>query len=120
MASAETVAKAALSALGCPVYADRAPAGCAVPYAVFQSMPGQVTNDLDNSVDLLQNNRVQVATWSLDKGQSVTLMQTARRLLMRAAKYPTAITPIGSAGSVYEDDTKLYGQRLDFSIWFQE
>ncbi|KVQ43256.1 hypothetical protein WK03_18850 [Burkholderia cepacia] len=116
MADADLLTAAALrSVAGMKAYPDQAPTGAKPPYAVYQAVGGVSITDLDNNPDNLQNARMQVAIWSPDKGESVRYMQEARRAMMRAGA-----VPIGAPTSAYETDTKLYGRRLDFSIWFKE
>ncbi|HDR8989936.1 TPA: DUF3168 domain-containing protein [Burkholderia vietnamiensis] len=116
MADAEALTAAALRAVaGMKAYPDEAPTGAKPPYAVYQAVGGVSIADLDNNPDDLQNARIQVAIWSPEKGESVRCMREARRAMMRAGAIP-----IGAPTSAYETDTKLYGRRLDFSIWFKE
>jgi hypothetical protein len=116
MADPDALTQAALrSVASMKSYPDQAPTGARPPYAVYQAVGGVSITDLDNNPDDMQNARMQVAIWSTDKGESVRCMQEARRAMMRAGA-----VPIGAPTSAYETDTKLYGRRLDFSIWFKE
>jgi adenylate kinase len=116
MASAEEIAVQALQAVAAlTVYADEAPDSPSLPYAVYQAVGGQDITDLDNDPDNLQNCRLQLAIWSEDKAESVAMMQQSRRALMLAGA-----SPIGAPVSVWERETKRFGRRLDFSIWFKE
>lgn len=116
MASAETITTAALAALSpIKVYPDVAPAGSVAPYIVYQAVGGKAISTLENESDDLQNCRMQIAVWSPIKGESVAVMQAARKALMAAGGIP-----IGAPVSEYEADTKMYGRRLDFSIWYRE
>ncbi|MFP3564694.1 DUF3168 domain-containing protein [Paraburkholderia sp. SIMBA_030] len=95
-------------------YPDVAPSGSLRPYFTYQAVGGQSTNYLSNTV-ALQNARVQVNAWADDRAPAIRLIQSAIDALTVA---PINATSIGAPVSVYEPDTKLYGSRLDFSIWF--
>lgn len=117
MATAESIVDAALAALaGGRVYPDVAPADAAKPYLVYQSAGGVDETTFDGA-DTLQNSRMQVAVWATTRLEVASLIQQVRAALTAA---PVLGTPIGAPVSVYEDDTKLFGSRLDFSLWFQE
>ncbi|SDR19077.1 Protein of unknown function [Paraburkholderia fungorum] len=117
MASAESVTAGAIKALaGGRVYPDVAPATVAKPYIVYQSVGGVDETTFDGA-DTLQNSRMQVAVWSTTRAEAATIIQQVRAALTAA---PVNGTPIGAPVSVYEDDTKLYGSRQDYSIWYQE
>ncbi|KVM05493.1 hypothetical protein WL30_27525 [Burkholderia ubonensis] len=116
VASAETFTTAALAELSpIKVYPDVAPAGAIAPYIVYQAVGGKAISTLDNDSDDLQNCRMQLAVWSPIKGESVTVMQAVRKAMMAAGGIP-----IGAPVSEYEAGTKMYGRRLDFSIWYRE
>jgi hypothetical protein len=93
---------------------DVAPAGALRPYITFQAVGGQSPNYLSNTVDL-QNARMQVNVWADTRAVATSLMQSAIAALTAA---PIRATNIGAPVSTYEPDTKLYGSREDFSIWF--
>lgn len=115
MASAESVTFAAIKVLaGGHVYPDVAPAGAPTPYIVYQSVGGVDETTFDG-LSALQNSRMQVAVWAQSRAEAATIMQQILRALTAA---PVRGTPIGAPVSVYEDDTKLYGSRVDISIWF--
>jgi hypothetical protein len=118
--SAEAIVSAALKALVSNgdgtfrCYPDVAPAGALRPYITYQAVGGQSPNYLSNTVDL-QNARMQVNVWADTRGVATNLMQSAIAALTGA---PIRATNIGAPVSTYEPDTKLYGSREDFSIWF--
>ncbi|WP_321866761.1 DUF3168 domain-containing protein [Paraburkholderia tropica] len=117
MASAESIVDTALAALaGGRVYPDVAPSKPVKPYIVYQSAGGVDETTFDGA-DTLQNSRMQVAVWSTTRDEAATIIQQVRAALTAA---PVLGTPIGAPVSVFEDDTKLYGSRQDFSIWYQE
>lgn len=117
MATAESVTVAAIKTLaGGRVYPDVAPSTPTRPYIVYQAVGGVDETTFDGP-DTLQNSRMQVAVWSTTRLEAVSIIQQVRALLTDA---PVLGVPIGAPVSVYEDDTKLYGSRQDFSIWYRE
>jgi hypothetical protein len=117
MATAESVTVGAIKTLaGGRVYPDVAPGSPVKPYIVYQSVGGVDETTFDG-VDTLQNSRMQVAVWSTTRAEAATIIQQVRAALTAE---PVRGVPIGAPVSVYEDDTKLYGSRQDFSIWYQE
>lgn len=113
--SAEAIVYGALQSLASGnVYPDVAPGGVVAPFIVYQAVGGQSTNYLSNT-DNLQNARVQVAVWANDRLTAVALMQSVISALSGSPIYGVSI---GAPVSTWEFDTKLYGSRLDFSIWW--
>ncbi|WP_321919311.1 DUF3168 domain-containing protein [Paraburkholderia tropica] len=117
MASAESVTYGAIKALaGGRVYPDVAPSTAVKPYIVYQGVGGVDETTLDG-VDTLQNCRMQVAVWATTRAEAATLIQQVRAAMTAA---PVLGTPIGAPVPVYEDDTKLFGSRQDYSLWWKE
>jgi hypothetical protein len=115
--SAEAIVYGALRGLvGNRCYPDVAPAGVAKPFVVYQAVGGQSTNYLSNT-DNLQNARIQICVWADDRLTAVNVMQSVIDTLTPA---PIFATSIGASVSTWEPDTKLYGSRLDFSIWWND
>ncbi|WJF91999.1 DUF3168 domain-containing protein [Paraburkholderia bonniea] len=115
MASAEAITYAALKTLaGGRVYPDVAPASAVKPYVVYQSVGGVDETTFDG-LNQQQNSRMQVAVWALSRAEAATLMQQMLRALTDT---PVRGVPAGAPVSVYEDETRLYGSRVDVSIWF--
>lgn len=96
------------------VYPDVAPAVVLHPYITYQAAGGQSPNYLSNTVDL-QNARMQLNVWADSRSAATALMQSVISALTGQA---VKATTIGAPVSSYEPDTKLYGSRQDFSIWF--
>lgn len=117
MASGNSIVAAALAALaGGRVYPRVAPPRSVKPYIVFQGAGGVDETTFDGP-DTLQNRRMQVTVWSADSVEADSINKQVRDALTAE---PVLGTPIGAPTDVYEDDTKLYGSRQDFSIWYQE
>ncbi|ARL25489.1 DUF3168 domain-containing protein [Burkholderia pseudomallei] len=113
--SAEDIVYNAIKTLASgSVYPDVAPLGAARPFIVFQAVGGESTNYMSNT-DNLQNARVQVSVWADDRLTAVSLIQGVIAALTPA---PIFATSRGAPVSTWEFDTKLYGSRLDFSIWW--
>jgi hypothetical protein len=114
--SAEAIVYGALRSLVSDrCYPDVAPAGVARPYITYQAVGGQSANYLNNTVAAQQNARVQVNVWADDRLTAIGLMQSA---IVALTPPPINATNIGAPVSTWEPDTKLYGSRLDFSVWF--
>ncbi|MBR8084560.1 DUF3168 domain-containing protein [Burkholderia vietnamiensis] len=113
--SAEAIVYGALKLLaGGRIYPDVAPQLVVRPYVTYQAVGGQSTNYMSDT-DNLQNARIQVNAWADDRKTAIDLIQGAIAALTGE---PIYATNIGAPVSTYEPDTKLYGSRLDFSIWF--
>lgn len=112
--SAEAIVATALKGVsGVTTYPDVAPPGAPRPYLTYQAVGGQDTNDLSGPADL-ENQRIMVKAWSDTRAVTVATMRAARAALVAAGALP-----IGAPVSESESDTKLYGSRLDFSVWFR-
>ncbi|MEM5325175.1 DUF3168 domain-containing protein [Paraburkholderia sp. JHI2823] len=113
--SAEAIVFGAIKALvGGRCFPDVAPAGTLRPYATYQAVGGQSPNYLSNTI-ALQNARMQVNVWADTRASATSVMQSVIASLTGG---PVNATTIGAPVSTYEADTKLFGSREDFSIWF--
>lgn len=112
--SAEKVVVEALKTIpGLKVFPDVAPSGTVGPYVTYQAVGGQDVNGLDGPADL-ENQRMQITAWSTTRAATGDAMRAARTVIVAAGGIP-----IGAPVSQYESDTKLYGSRLDFSVWYR-
>lgn len=118
--SLEAALHALLASL-CPrVYPDVAPEPMpARPFVVYQQIGGEVINPIAHVPDVpdLRHARMQIAVWAatrLDASALARQIEDALRLwtVHRAA-------PVGALTADYEHDTRLYGARQDFSVWFK-
>jgi len=113
--SAEQIVHDALTALGMGgVYPDVASQNAPRPWFTYQAIGGQSINQLDDVV-ALQNARMQVNAWATTRAAAVAMISAASAALCFE---PVLATSIGAPVSTYEPDTKLFGSRQDFSIWF--
>lgn len=119
--SAEAIAVGALGPLvangdgSFRFYPDVAPASAVRPYIVYQAAGGKSANYLNDTVSAQQNSRLQVAVWADDRITANSLMQS---VIAALSVPPINATSIGAPVSAFEFDTRAYGSRLDFSIWF--
>lgn len=112
--SAEKVVAEALKTIaGLKIFPDVAPTGTVGPYVTYQAVGGQDVNGLEGPADL-ENQRMQITAWSPTRAATGETMRAARTAIAEAGGIP-----IGAPVSQYESDTKLYGSRLDFSVWFR-
>lgn len=96
-------------------FPDVAPASTIRPYITYQAVGGQSPNYLNNTVDI-QNARMQINVWADTRAAASILIQSVIGILTNPATIKG--TSIGAPVSTYEPDTKLYGSRSDFSIWY--
>ena len=116
MASAESIVYGALRSLVADrVYPDVAPLGAQRPYITYQAVGGQDVNALGGPADL-QNSRMQINVWADSRASAATTMGAAFTAMTADA---VKGIPIGAPVSTFEQDTKLYGSRLDYSLWFK-
>ncbi|WP_233343636.1 DUF3168 domain-containing protein [Burkholderia cepacia] len=119
--SAEAIAVAAIKPLvdngdgTFRMYPDEAPVGALKPYVVYQSVGGKSASYLNETVSAQQNCRLQVAVWADDRIAANALM---RSIIAALCVPPINATSMGAPANARDFDTKLYGSRLDFSIWF--
>jgi hypothetical protein len=96
------------------VFPGAAPRGTPTPYIAYQRVGGADSATLDG-ISTTRNARMQIAVWSAACEASTILMDQAMAALCEGV---IKGTPIGEPVDVYEEDTKLYGSRLDISIWY--
>lgn len=114
--SAHAIVFGALKALvGGRCFPCQAPEGVQRPFIVYQSVGGQSANYLSNTVSGQKNARIQIAVWADTEQAAIDVMQQVEETL---AGTPVLATSIGAPLDDFEADTRRYGQRLDFSIWY--
>lgn len=114
---------AGLSALvGARIYPDLAPSGVARPYVVWQEIALTQANDIGGSAETsgLSNYLIQITSWAEGSGaRGATVareVDTQVRLAMIAATgFKSLLRDARALG--YEQDTKLFGNQTDFSVW---
>ena len=119
--SAEAIAVAAIKPLvdngdgTFRCYPDEAPANAQRPYVVYQGAGGKSASYLNETVSAQKNCRLQISVWADDRITSNALMDS---IIAALCVPPINATSMGAPARVRDFDTKLYGSRLDFSIWF--
>ena len=97
------------------IFPDIAPQGTPRPYITYQSVGGRPTATLDGP-DETRNCRMQINVWA-DKRKDASA--TMERVIGALCGDAIAAFPLGEPASVFEEDTKLRGSTLDFSIWYR-
>lgn len=97
------------------VYPDVAPLGATLPYVTYQQVGGAPANFLAG-IPNKRNGRFQINVWAATRLAAATLIRQVEDAV-RASAALNATTE-GGAVADYEPETKLYGARQDFSIWF--
>lgn len=95
-------------------YPDVAPVGAARPYLTYQQVGGDAVNFLEGANPGKRNGRFQVNAWADTRAAAASIARQAEDAMRTAFKCEV----LGGLVSVFEQDTKLYGTRQDFSVWF--
>lgn len=86
------------------------------PYITYQQVGGAPLNFLSGIPDK-RNGRFQINVWATTDVSAAALI----RQVEDGVRLSTALNATTESGAVaaYDEVTKLYGYRQDFSIWFQ-
>ena len=115
--SMDAQVSAALSALvESRVYPDIAPDDVTRPYITYQQVGGNVVNYTEGGVPDRRNAMVQVNVWAATRLGASELSEQAENTLRTLTDLQTTV--LGARVSIYESETKLYGARQDYSIWY--
>jgi hypothetical protein len=87
-----------------------------LPYITYQQVGGESISFMEATVPSKRNGRFQVNTWADNRLQASALMRQAADLLITTATLQA--TALGEPIATYDDETKRYGARQDFSVWF--
>lgn len=87
-----------------------------LPRITFQQVGGEPVNFMDPTVPSKKNSRFQINVWGEDRDAVMALAGQVEDALRVYANLQTTV--LGAPVATYEDDTKLYGARQDFSFWF--
>jgi hypothetical protein len=109
-----SIKTALVSVAGGRVYPDVPPDNPTFPLIVYQQVGGDVINPLECTDPNLDNARIQVWVWSKTRLEASSVMRQVRVALTGSLK----AFALGAPVSDYQSDTKLYGSRTDFSIWY--
>lgn len=95
-------------------YPDVAPEGVARPFIVWQQVGGDATNFVEGTLPSIRNARIQVACWAATRTAAATLARSAEEAMVTSSTLRAYV--LGAMTAAYEQDTRLYGARQDFSI----
>jgi hypothetical protein len=100
------------------VYRDVAPQTVtALPRITFQQVGGAPVNFVDaTTLPDKKNARFQVNVWAADRDSAAALSRSVEDTLRAYTALQTTV--LDEPTAVYEQDTRLYGTRQDFSFWF--
>lgn len=115
MSAEATVFTVLTSLVSGRVYPDVAPEGSALPRIVYQQVGGVAEVFTEGALPDKENGRMQIACWATTRAAAVALAQQVEATLVATTAFQAE--PLGARSSVYEEDTKLFGARQDFSIW---
>jgi hypothetical protein len=97
------------------VYPDVGPPGVVRPYITYQQAGGRPVNFLEGTTPSKENSRMQINVWATTRPAAKLLAKQAEAALCGTAALQTTV--LGKPVAVYEEDTKLFGTRQDFSFW---
>ena len=109
---------AGLSALvGVRIYPDVAPIGVATPYVIWSEVGNAPMNNLSGGVPDVNNYRVQVVCLAATALQARNAADQVRAAMAAATEFKSQEVDYASAD--FEDGSKVYGVRADFSVWYK-
>jgi hypothetical protein len=103
--------------VGGRVYPDVAPEGSLLPRVTYQQVGGEALTYVEKAAPSKKNGRFQVNVWSSRRSDSALLARQIENALVVSA--PLIAKPLSAPVATFEEDTKLFGTRQDFSIWFE-
>jgi hypothetical protein len=101
---------------GVVIRPDKAEQGDAAPYVIYQKVTGQRIKSLTGDSGLA-NPLFQFDVYATTRLSAAALRDEMRKAIQ--ASVPLGAVHAGE-GASYEPDTKLYRERIDFSIWFYD
>lgn len=111
----EASIKTTLAAVaGGRTYPDIPPDNPTFPLNVYQQVGGAVINPLEGGDPNKDNARIQIVTWAKTRLEASSVSRQVRLAMSTSLN---AIL-LGAPVSVYDETTKLYGSRADYSVWF--
>lgn len=82
-------------------------------HAIFQRVGGVPTYFSEGDLPDKQNSRVQIFIWSEARGITQSLMTAVLRVVVKHPEMQPLTAPVDD----YETTLKLYGSRVDVSLW---
>lgn len=109
---------AGLGALvGARIYPDVAPMAVATPYVVWSEVGNTPMNNMAGGVPDVNNYRVQIAVLAGSALQGRNVAEQVRAAMAAASGFKALEVDYGSLD--YEDGSKVFGVRVDFSVWYR-
>ena len=109
---------AGLSGLvGVRIYPDVAPIGVATPYVVWSEVGNSPMNNMAGGTPDMNNYRVQVVSLAATALQARNVADQVRAAMAAATEFKSL--EVDFASTDFEDGSKVYGVRVDFSIWYR-
>lgn len=87
-----------------------------LPYITYQQVGGESIAFLEGTVPSKRNGRFQINVWAATRIESAGLMRQGHDLLITTAALQA--TALGEQVAAFDEDTKRFGARQDFSLWF--
>lgn len=98
------------------VFPDVADQDVPLPQIVYHVAGGGMTVDLSGKPFDKYLARVQISVWhETDPGRSSLMQQVLRALVSPAV----GAIPLGAPTEIFERETRLYGSRVDVSMWVE-
>lgn len=111
----EASIKTTLAAIaGGRTYPDVPPDNPTFPLNVYQQVGGAVINPLEGGDPNKDNARVQIVTWAKSRLEASSVARQARLAMVSTLN----ATLLGAPVSLYDETTKNYGTRADYSVWY--
>lgn len=104
------------AAVGVRIYPDVAPIGVAVPYVVWSEVGTTPYNSMAGHDGLTQY-RIQIMSFASSALRAREVAQLVRTAMAAATEFKSL--EIDSASGDFEDGSKVYGMRSDFSVWYR-
>lgn len=113
--SIEASIKAALAAVaGGRTYPDTVPDAPTFPLNIYQQVGGAVLNPIEGGDPGKDNARIQIVTWAKTRLEATSVARQVRLAMSSSLN----ATLMGAAVSMYDETTKNYGARADYSVWY--
>ena len=109
---------AGLAALvGVRIYPDVAPIGVAAPYVVWSEVGNSPMNNIGGGTPDMNNYRLQVVCLAATALQARNVADQVRVAMAAATEFKSL--EVDFASTDFEDGSKVFGVRVDFSIWYR-
>jgi len=103
--------------VGARIYPDVAPIGVASPYVVWSEVGNTPMNNMAGGTPDMNNYRVQIVCLALTAASARDVADQVRAAMTTASGFKALEVDYGSTD--FEDGSKVFGVRVDFSVWFK-